>query len=72
MTPAVACSQAGDANQSLNRLRLHRINDDASGSEKRRVPLKISTEFGDTPSVYDRIHACQSMFNRVLIKGIAV
>ena len=39
------------ANQSLNRLRLRRINEDASGLRKRRVPLKINTGFGNIPSV---------------------
>ena len=34
MATAVASSQAGDANQALDRARLHHINEDASGIGK--------------------------------------
>jgi hypothetical protein len=48
---AVAGSAASDADQAPNRARLHRINEDASSDGNRRVPLKIISRVGETPSV---------------------
>src|SRR5262249_16850287 len=67
----VACSKAGDANQSLNRLRLHRINEDASGLRKQARPAEDQFRIGRcSKRLNDRIHACWRTFNRVLVKRI--
>jgi hypothetical protein len=71
MPTAVACSQAGDANQSLNRLRLHCINEDASGLRKQARPAEDQFRvWRYSKRLNDRVSTRERRFNRALIKRI--
>ena len=73
MATAVAGSQAGDANQALNRARLHRIDEDASGDGKQARSAEDQLRGRrDAKRLNDRVNACQRTFDRVLIKRITI
>ena len=73
MATAVASSQAGDANQALDRAGLHHINEDASGIRKQARSIEDQLRsWRDADRLNDCMNACQRAFDSVPIKRITL
>ena len=73
MAAAVAGSQAGDRNQALNSLRLHRVHEYTSGLRKQARPVEnVSRVWRHSKRLNDGVNADNSTFDRLPIKRITI
>ena len=73
MASTVAGSQAGDRNQALNSLRLHRVHEYTSGLRKQARPVEnVFAIWRYSKRLNDRVRPRQRSFDRPLIKRISV